>query len=175
MCSDSFFYYYYSLLPLLFLSSLIRVLFSLFSFLLYLFIFFHIFSIFSHLFSYYFLIIIQLKNAIYILIQLIQCTCVHQATEVNATNQTVHYKYNFKMQSSIINCHTTNTVYVVHQTTKINRTDITSAFITIIQLIQLRHSSHSYHRVPSLQSSSKLQINLQTTVWGWVVGPNYEV
>ena len=37
-----------------------------------------------------FLIITQLKNAMSIVIQPIQCTCVHQATEVNATNQTVH-------------------------------------------------------------------------------------
>ena len=55
------FFYYYSLLPPLFLSSLIRVLFSLFSFLL---------SLFS------FLIIIKLKNALHILIQLIQCNVV---------------------------------------------------------------------------------------------------
>jgi len=82
------FFYYYSLLPPLFLSSLIRVLFSLFSFLFSLFFISFFSSFFSHLFS-SFLIIIQLKNAIYILIQLIQCTCVHQATEVNATNQTV--------------------------------------------------------------------------------------
>ena len=88
-----------------------------------------------------------------------------------------------RIQSSIINCRTTNTVYVVHPTTEINRTVITNAVITIIQLIQLRHSSHSYHRgnlqlkekVQSLQSSSKPQINLQTTVWGWVVGPDYGV
>ena len=85
-----------------------------------------------------------------------------------------------RIQSSIINCRTTNTVYVVHRTTKINRTDITSAVITIIQLIQLRHSPHSYHRVPSWQFSTKrkvqsLQINLQTTVWWWVVGPDYGV
>ena len=81
------FFFLYSLLPPLFLSSLIRVLFSLFSFLLFLYYFFF----FSNLFSLFssFLIIIKLKNALHILIQLIQCTCVHQATEVNATNQTV--------------------------------------------------------------------------------------
>ena len=84
------FFYYYSLLPPLFLSSLIRVLFSLFSFLfsLFFYIIFFLLFFFSHLFS-SFLIIIKLKNALHILIQLIQCTCVHQATEVNATDQTV--------------------------------------------------------------------------------------
>jgi len=89
----SFSFFYYSLLPPLFLSSLIRVLFSLF----FLYIYFS-FHFFSHIIFSSFLIIIKLKNAINILIQLIQCTCVHQATEVNATNRTVHYKYNFKMQ-----------------------------------------------------------------------------
>ena len=42
---------------------------------------------------------------------------------------------------------------------QINSTDITKAFIMIIQL---KHSP---------QLSSKLELNLQTTVWGWVVGP----
>jgi len=65
----SFSFFYYSLLPPLFLSSLIlfsliRVLFSLLLLLFFLFI--------SFLIS-FFLIIIQLKNAIYILIQLVQC------------------------------------------------------------------------------------------------------
>ena len=50
---------------------------------------------------------------------------------------------------------------------QINSTDITNAVITIIQLIQLRHSPHSYPQ--------NLEINLQTTVWGWVVGPDYGV
>jgi len=65
-------------------SSFLIIFFSLFS--LFYIIFFFFF--FSHLFS-SFLIIIKLKNALHILIQLIQCTCVHQATEVNTTNQTV--------------------------------------------------------------------------------------
>ena len=61
-------------------SSFLIIFFSLFS--LFYIIFFFFF--FSHLFS-SFLIIIKLKNALHILIQLIQCTCVHQATEVNTT------------------------------------------------------------------------------------------
>ena len=86
-------------------------------------------------------------------------------------------------QSSIINCHITNTVYVVHQTTEINRTVITKAVITIIQLIQLRHSPHSYHRVPSWQFTIKRKVqSLQSSTnqssnncLGWVVGPDYGV
>ena len=53
-------------------------------------IFFSSFSLFffSYLFSYYFLIFShhhKTQKAMIILIQLIQCTCVHQATEVNTT------------------------------------------------------------------------------------------
>ena len=51
-------FFFYSLLPPLFLSSLIRVLFSLFSFLL----FYFSFRIFSHIIFSSFLIIIQLKK-----------------------------------------------------------------------------------------------------------------
>ena len=92
MCSD-----FFLLFPP---STALSLLFNPSSFLI---IFFSLFSLFLyHFFSSFFLfssfLIFSLKNAIYILIQLIQCTCVHQATEVNATNQTVHYKYNFKMQ-----------------------------------------------------------------------------
>ena len=68
-------------LSLLFNPSSFLIIFSFFLFILFIYFSFHIFS---HIIFSSFLIIIQLKNAIYILIQLIQCTCVHQATEVNA-------------------------------------------------------------------------------------------
>ena len=113
MCSDSFLFFFLLLFPpstalsLLFNpSSFLIIFFSLFS--LFYIIFFFFFFFFSHLFTQECNLHPHTTN-----------TCVHQATEVNATNQTVHYKYNFKMRSSIINCHTTNTVYVVHQTTKL--------------------------------------------------------
>jgi len=93
---------------------------------------------------------------------------VHQATEVNATNQTVHYKYNLKMQSSIINCHTTNTVYVVHQTTEVNATNPTKTFTTQL-------SSCPSWQFITKEKFNHPPINLQTTVWGWVVGPDYRV
>ena len=51
----------------------------------------------------------------------------------------------------------------LHQITEVNSTDITKA---VIMIIQLKHSP---------QLSSKLELNLQTTVWGWVVGPDYGV
>ena len=45
---------------------------------------------------------------------------------------------------------------------QINRTDITSAVINTTKTF-------------TTQLSSKLKINLQTTVWGWVVGRDYGV
>ena len=72
----------------------------------------------------------------------------HQATEVNALmrqfNNAIQLikhscQIQLKIQSSIINCHTTNTVYVVHQTTK-----LIELTLQVQSSIQLRHSPHSY-------------------------------
>ena len=76
-------------------STALSLLFNPSSFLIIFFYIYFSFHFFSHIIFSSFLIIIKLKNAINILIQLIQCTCVHQATEVNATNNTV-VKYNLK-------------------------------------------------------------------------------
>ena len=46
----------------------------------------------------------------------------------------------------------------LHQTTK-----LIELTLQVQSLIQLRHSSHCYPQ--------NLEINLQTTVWGWVVCP----
>ena len=76
-----------------------------------------------------------------------------QLTRQFTTNTTLKCNTTNKILIQLIQC---NVVTSNHQ---INSTDITKA---VIMIIQLKHSP---------QLSSKLELNLQTTVWGWVVGP----